>query len=303
LKGAAREAAQARLRQEVAAGCKKRSLAFPQVAYRLFMPSIEPNSHPGLVVNTAFVRYRNALLGRADFGSLYIDYYLHLADHDLRPAPAQDRIFKGALAAFVLHCAARPRNEIVAWTLNFQEPLLNLFLVADNELGTVAGRIFTEHVKEGEHNLFFSEVVAGRSPLRRSAVTFEGSDPFKAVERFYDQSEQRPARYFQLAGEEFAVLCAHPDCDISWFEAVGTDGIRGIDESETVAPLERRLYRWHCGCNQQRILEVLEPSMRENPEELFGDEEALRVECPRCAARYTITRETMEAHLEQGREK
>lgn len=266
------------------------------------MASIEPQSNNGLVVSTGFVRYRNSLLARADFASLYIDYYLHLADNDLRPDPAHDLLFKSALAAFVLHCAARPRNEVIAWTLNFQEPLLNLFLVADNELGTVAGRIFTEHVKKGEHNLFFSETVAGRSPLRRSAVNFQGSSPFKAVERFYDQSEQRPARYFQLAGEEFALLCAHPDCDTGWFQNVGTEGIRNIDETETVAPIERRPYRWHCGCNQQRILQVLEPSMRENPEELFGDEEALRVECPRCAARYTITRETMEAHIEQGDE-
>lgn len=264
------------------------------------MQSNDQNSDSALPITTAFVRYRNALLARGDLGALYIDYYLHLADNDLHPTPEQDRIFKSALAAFVLHCASRPRNEIIAWTLNFQEPLLNLFLVADNELGTVAGRTFTEHVKKGEHNLFFSEVARGRSPVRRSAVNFQGSDPFAAVERFYDQSEQRPARYFQLAGEDFAMLCAHPDCDTAWFESVDTEGIRNLDETETVAPLERRAYRWHCGCNQKRILKVLEPSMRENPEELFGDEEALRVECPRCAGRYTVTRETMEAHIEQG---
>lgn len=264
------------------------------------MSSIDSSSNNGLEVTTAFVRYRNALLARADFAPLYIDYYLHLADNELRPEPSHDRIFRGALAAFVLHCAARPRNEVIAWTLNFQEPLLNLFLVADNELGAVAGRIFTQHVKKGDHNLFFSEVVAGQTPLRRSAVNFDGSDPFQAVERFYEQSEQRPARYFQLAEEEFTMLCAHPDCDLPWFENIGTAAIADLDETETLAPLERRFYRWHCGCNQRRILKVLEPSMRENPDELFGGEEALRVECPRCAARYTVTRETMEAHLEHG---
>lgn len=264
------------------------------------MPSIEPDSNQGQEITTSFVRYRNALLARGDFGPLYIDYYLHLADNDLQPEPHHDRIFKGALAAFLLHCSARPRNELIAWTLNFQDPLFNLFLVADNELGTVAGRIFTQHIKQGDHNLFFSETVAGKNPVRRSAVNFQGSDPFQAAERFYEQSEQRPARYFQLAGEEFAVLCSHPDCDTPWFDSVGTEGIREIDETETVAPLERRFYRWHCGCNQNRILKVLEPSMRENPEELFGDEEALRVECPRCAGRYTITREAMEAHLDKG---
>lgn len=245
------------------------------------------------------MRYRNALLAQGDLGLLFVDYYLHLADNSLRPEPQHDRIFKEALGAFVLHCASRPRNETIAWTINFQEPLLNIFLVADNEAGTVAGRIFTEHVKQGEHNLFFSEIVRGRRPLRRSAVNFEGSDSFRAVERYYEQSEQRPARYFQIKGEEFAMLSAHPDCDINWFRQLDVEEVRHLDDNETVSPLEKRNYRWHCGCNQQRLLEVLSSPMKEDPEELFGGEEALRVECPRCAARYTVTREAMEAYMAQ----
>lgn len=265
--------------------------------------SSEDSSNSGLEVISSFVRYRNALLAQADLGFIFVDYYLHLADNNLRPDPVHDRIFKEALGAFVLHCASRPRNEIIAWTINFQEPLLNMFLVADNDEGTVAGRIFTEHVKQGEHNLFFAEVVHGKQPLRRSAVNFEGSNPFKAVERFYDQSEQRPARYFQINGEEFGMLTAHPDYDREWFRKIDTDGVARLRDEETVTFLEKRHYRWHCGCNQQRILEVLSSPMRENPEELFGGEESIRVECPRCAGRYTITREAMEAYVAQADKK
>ncbi len=266
------------------------------------MPSPEPATSV-FPVTSAFVRYRNALLTNAEFGPLYIDYYLHLADNQLRPEPGHDRLFKCALAAFVLHCASRPRNEIIAWTLNFQKPLLNVFLVADNETGGVAGRIFTEQVKEGDTNLFFSEVSRSGQPVRRSAVNFEGDDPFHAAECFYRQSEQRPARYFQLDAEEFALICAHPDCDLPWLQAIDTAGIRDVNATETVALLERRPYRWHCGCNQSRILQVLAPTMVEDPEALFGGDESIRVECPRCAGRYTITRETMEAHLAKGEER
>lgn len=264
------------------------------------MTSPDPNADPGLQVTSSFVRYRNALLAQAELGPLFVDYYLHLADNSLRPEPRHDLIFKEALGAFVLHCASRPRNEIIAWTINFQDPLLNLFLVADNEEGTVAGRIFTEHVKQGEHNLFFAEVVRAGSPLRRSAVNFEGSDSFKAVERFYEQSEQRPARYFQIGGEEYALLSAHPDFDANWMTRIGPEEIRALDKNETVNVIERRHYRWHCGCNQHKILNVLASPMRENPEELFGGEECLQIECPRCAARYTITREAMEAFVAQS---
>lgn len=261
------------------------------------MPPADLNSENGANVDTSFVRYRNCLLAQATLSDLYVEHYLHLAANKLHIEPDHDRIFKSALAAFVLHCAARPRSETTAWTLNFQQPLINCFLVADNELGSVAGRVFTRNVKEADHNLFFSEVVVGARPVRRSAVHFEGSDPFRAVERFYEQSEQRPARYFHLAEETFAMLCAHPDYDRAWFAGIGAAVIANLEERETLAPIERRLYHWDCGCNQQRILDVLAPGMREDPEELFGAEEALDVECPRCAARYTITRETMEAHV------
>src|SRR5581483_249570 len=50
------------------------------------------------------------------------------------------------------HCASRPWNELIAWTINFQQPLVNLFLTGDNQTGAVTGRVFDENVKEApEH--------------------------------------------------------------------------------------------------------------------------------------------------------
>src|SRR6185369_1899652 len=101
----------------------------------------------GLEVRTYFVRQRNALLARAEFSELFVDYYLHLSSNQIKVAPEHDAMFKRALAAFTLHCASRPWNELTAWTVNFQSPLVNLFLTGDNETGAVTGRIFDENVK------------------------------------------------------------------------------------------------------------------------------------------------------------
>src|SRR5512142_2388688 len=108
------------------------------------MPEITPPNlgDAGIEVITWFVRSRNVLVARASFGDLFVDYYLHLAAQQMSPSTAADAIFKRALAAFVLHCASRPRNELTAWTINFQQPLVNLFLIGDNETGAVAGRVF-----------------------------------------------------------------------------------------------------------------------------------------------------------------
>ena len=69
------------------------------------MPDDQTNEPSGAVVTVDFVRHRNTLLIRGDLGPLFVDYYLHLAEHGIRLEPEHDRLFKAALAAFVLHGA------------------------------------------------------------------------------------------------------------------------------------------------------------------------------------------------------
>ena len=263
------------------------------------MPEITPPNlaDEGTAIDTHFVRSRDAMVARADFGALFVDYYLHLGANAIKPAPEHDALFKRALAAFGLHCASRPRNEITAWTINFQNPRVNLFLTGDNELGTVTGRIFDLNVKELPENIFYSDVVRGRGEKRRSAVTFTGADPIGAAEKFYTQSEQRAARYFQVAEEEWVMVTEHPDCDMEWFKALTTEGARDLPTKEPLGFLEKRVCRWHCGCNQAKLMEVLAPAMRNDPASLFEDEQKIEIRCPRCAGRHTITREAMEAFV------
>jgi molecular chaperone Hsp33 len=271
------------------------------------MPENTPpnTADAGIEVRTFFVRNRNALLARADFGELFVDYYLHLGSNQIKVVPEHDAMFRRVLAAFTLHCASRPWNELIAWTINFQQPLVNLFLTGDNDTGAITGRIFDENVKEGPENLFYTDVVfllpirqaQGGLPKRRSAVTFAGSDPILAVEKFYAQSEQRAARYFQPAEENFALMVEHPDCDLTWFRGLTAENYRTLDEVETLTLMERRIYRWHCGCNQQRMMEVLAPGMQQDPEALFGGDPKLEIRCPRCGSRHTITREALEAFV------
>ena len=254
----------------------------------------------GIEVRTYFVRHRHALLAQVDFGEFFVDYYLHLSANRIKVAPEHDAMFKRALAAFTLHCASRPRNELTAWTINVQSPLVNLFLTGDNETGAVTGRIFDENVKEGAENLFYADVVRGRHPKRRSAVSFAGGDPIAGAEALYARSEQRGARYFQLGEEHFALLTEHPDCDLPWFRGLTPEQVRTMDRAETLVPMERRIHRWHCGCNQQRMMEVLRPMMQQDPQALFGDDPKVEMRCPRCGARHAITREALEAFLAGG---
>jgi molecular chaperone Hsp33 len=257
--------------------------------------SAEPN---GAVVTVDFVRHRNVMLVRAEMGPLLVDYYLHLADQNLRPSPEHDALFKQALVAFTLHAAARPHHEHLAWTVGLQEPRVNLFLAGDNEDFVVTGRLFTENVRGADRNVFYSEVMPGRgAEKRRSVVNFDGSDIFGAAEAFYTDSEQRPARYFDLGDEHYAMLLAQPDCDDAWLQGLTLADVRSLAATEALAGIQRRNYRWHCGCEQRKILAVLAPAARADLAGLFGEGEIIQVLCPRCAAAYNVTREVMEAWL------
>jgi len=253
------------------------------------------------VVTVDFIRHRNAMLVQGDLGPLFVDYYLHLADQGLKPLPAHEAMLKRGLVAFTLHCASCPRYEHIAWTISMQQPRLNLFYAGDNEDCLVIGRLFTENIREAEKNVFYNELVPKRgAEKRRSVINFEGSDVFHAVETFYAESEQRTARFFDLGEDKHAMLISHPDCDEAWLRGITSAGVSDLSKQETLARLDTRIYQWHCGCSQQKVLSALAPMARADIHDLFGESETIHVQCPRCAAKHSLTRETMEAFLAQS---
>ena len=73
-------------------------------------PAKESENIP-IEIRCYFVRERNALLTRGQFGSLYMDYYLHLMQHGLKNEDQPDQLLKDGLAALTLHLASRPWAE------------------------------------------------------------------------------------------------------------------------------------------------------------------------------------------------
>lgn len=261
------------------------------------MLETENSIDPGIEVRTYFARGRNALVARAEFSELYAAMYLHRMDSGSTLDESTDKLLRDALAAVTLHCASRPWKEMVAWTVNFQSPLINVFVSANNGLGTVVGNVFTENVKASPSGLFYADVVADNVPPRRSVVEFSGQEFLGAVESFYLQSEQRLARFFCYDEEDLVMVTAQPDADLDWIRGLDEPAIRRLDKDVELGLLEKRRYRFECGCNQEQMLAMLVPVMRNQPDELFQGEEVIRIHCPRCGARHTITRESLEAHL------
>jgi molecular chaperone Hsp33 len=261
------------------------------------MSDPENSKDPGIEVRTYFARGRNALVARAEFSELYAALYLHRMDCGNEPEAISDQLLRDALAAVTLHSASRPWNEMVAWTVNFQNPLANVFVSGNNRLGTVVGNVFTENVKADSRSLFYSDTIAESLPPRRSVIEFAGQGFLGAVESFYLQSEQRPARFFRYDEEDLVMVTAQPDADLLWMKSLDEDAIRRLDKDVELGLLEKRRYRFECGCDQSQMLAMLAPVMRSQPDDLFQGEEIIRIHCPRCGARHIITRESLEAYI------
>lgn len=250
----------------------------------------DPNASV-LEVRTYFVRGRNALVARAQFEPLYIDYYLHCSDNGLRYEPEHDAMLKDALACMTLHLASRPLDENCGWTMNFQEPRLNLFVTGKSRPGTVTGRVFTADVRDFGKNLFIGQTSRPNHAPLQSMVEIASPDIFRAVEEYYMQSEQRLARLLKFDEEDIILVTAQPDCDEAWLKEITEDDARVLDQTEQLRLLEQRQYIFQCGCSVERLYPMLAKLSGEDLNDVFAGDESVTLTCPRCGAQYVTPRE------------
>ncbi len=241
-------------------------------------------------VKAIFLRQRNILLLSADFAPIFTDYYLHLHDIKARPAANLDQMLKDYLAVLTLHLTARPWAEAMAWTANLRAPRVNIFATGSSNSEAIVGRIFTEDVREPDRNFLYSQTLVADSEPRRSTIEVEGGEPLDWVRQFYQQSEQRPGRAFHLGEDKYCLLTAQPDFDQEWLENLTREEAGTMLETEEHKLLETRRFRFHCGCNLEKIIPALS-AWKDKPEELFEGDDEITIQCPRCAKKYLVTRE------------
>jgi molecular chaperone Hsp33 len=242
-------------------------------------------------IESIFVRHRNALLVRGQFTPIYTDYYLHLMQHSIRPPAELDQMLKDTLSLLALHLVARPWAETIAWTANLRAPRINLFVTGSSFEQAITGRIFTEDVREPDRNYFYSQTTIVEAPEPRlSTMEITGNDPVDWISQFYAQSEQRPARAFRLEDENFALVAAQPDCDLEWLAQLEPEQVAQITATEETTVLETRRFQFRCGCTLDKILPIL-GGWRERLDDLFEAADYINLQCPRCAAKYRVTRD------------
>jgi len=192
----------------------------------------------------------------------------------------------------VLHLTARPWAETIAWTANLRAPRVNFFATGSSVHEYIVGRLFTEDVREPDRNFLYSQTTIPGNEPRTSTIEVETSNPLEWLRHFYDQSEQRPGKAFHLQDDTYALIAAQPDFDEEWFDGLDAAQVARIGEAEESKLLETRKFKFACGCSLERILPSLS-AWKDNPEALFGDDQELSLQCPRCAKKYRVSRQDL----------
>ncbi len=243
-------------------------------------------------IDSIFVRHKNVLAVRGKFSEIYTDYYIHLMENSLKYEGSLDLMMKQSLAVLTLHLVARPWRETIAWTVNLRAPRVNLFVTGGSVNEFITGRIFTEDIREPDRNYLYCQTLSKGTQPHTSTIEVEGTDPLKWIEHYYNQSEQRPCKCFELPNEEFILFAAQPDFDEEWFESLDANVAASFEKTEQTKLLESRKFRFFCGCNKKLILPAL-AAYKDNPEKLFQGEPSITAQCPRCGSSHIITKEDL----------
>lgn len=241
-----------------------------------------------------FVRKRNVLMVRASFTSMFTDYYIHLMEQKIKHPENLDQMMKDFLVVLSLHLVARPWAESIAWTGNLRAPRINIFASGGSTQEAITGRLFTDDVREPDRNYFYSQTMALNMPEpHTTTLEITGTQPLKWIEEYYNKSEQRPCRAFYLGDDDYVIFAAQPGYDEAWLENLTLEQAKEISEQEELNLLETRKLRFFCGCNVQKILPLL-AGWKNRLDELFGEQEKINIQCPRCAAQYLVSRGMVE---------
>lgn len=263
----------------------------------------EPQGAPSLL-RVRYLRSRNVIEVLADLRSILGACDAHLKSlGPVKDAPAS--FLRESLAALALHCATRPADETVAWSVRQGGRGFAVSLAGTNSEGAVVGRLQAPASSPDSIDLFVSDV---SDPIhavvpRRSIVEIPSDcSAFAAVERFYRTSEQRAVRFLSPGEGRYVMLLSHAGCDESWLTQVTAATLPVELSPSHTERLEDRSVRWHCGCSRGKVMATLAPAARRDLNGLLGDEEEIQVECPRCSLAYHVTRADLEGLLGSGGE-
>lgn len=249
-----------------------------------------------LISKSVYLPEKRVLLVECDLSAYLVDYFLHLKAHIVNPNPHREEQLRKLIACMTLHLSIRPPEETVAFTLHMhgEEPF-SLFVTGNARLQFIVGHVLEENIRHTDINMFHAQTMKNDGQSYTSAVRCESEDIREMFESYYAKSEQLPVKAFFIENSDKAIaIAAMPDFDQEWFAAISKEF-----PAEEIAALEKKTMRdyqffFRCDCSPDKLLPYFKSLDKDSLDELYGEDSALIIGCPRCGRKFDIERKLLE---------
>lgn len=236
------------------------------------------------------IRGRHVVVSTGGFQDFFRAWEAHAKvwNHDLDGLSTV--MIRQSLAVGVLHLSNRPRDDSFGLTIHVPHPPTNVFITGTGPESAVTGRAWTDAVKQHPTPRLYMQTHRPKHDPSLSVLEVNGLDILEFLEAYYLESEQRPARFFELEDDRFLQVLSLPGADPAYLESLNPETAEAL-LAEPHELLEDRTFFFQCGCNPQRMLVALRGIFEKDPEDLFEGDPRVETQCPRCGRRWWITRE------------
>ena len=249
-----------------------------------------------LISKSVYLPQKKVLLIECDLSAYLVDYFLHLKANISNPNPIREDKLRDLIACLALHLSIRPPEETVAFTLHMhsEEPF-SLFATGCARTNFIVGHVLQDNIRHTDINMFHSQTIKGNGQSNTSAVRCESDDIKEMFEAYYSKSEQLPARAFFIENSDKAVaIAAMPEYDHEWFAKIPNKF-----PAEEIAQLEQKPMRsyeffFKCDCSPDKLLPYFKSLNQDEVAELYGEDSALIIGCPRCGRKFELERKLLD---------
>ncbi len=191
-------------------------------------------------------------------------------------------------AAAGLVAVSLPERESWGWSLSLPGLTTGLFCAIEPE-GMISGRIIET---EKDKNTAVVQRQKPGSKMTQSNFSLKNSNPVKAVEQYFEESEQNLVRIAVNQQGDGVLIHALPGGNFERTKSLSDDALISLcirmSQNDEINKLEEVLLFYECRCTDEMILNMITSLPEKQRKDLWVGQEKLEIECPRCSRKFAL---------------
>jgi redox-regulated HSP33 family molecular chaperone len=128
--------------------------------------------------------------------------------------------------------------------------------------------------------------------MTQSNFSLKSSNPVKAAEQYFEESEQNLVRIAVNQKGDGVLIHALPEGSFEKINSLSDDDLIALcirmSKNDEIKKLEEVLLFYECRCTDEMILNMITGLPEKQRKELWAGQKKLEIECPRCSRNFTL---------------